>query len=195
MTKAKSLKLVVLVSGRGSNLQAIIDASEKKTIQSQIIHVISNKEGVLSLERCQKHGIPYSVIPSKGKERDVFFDEVLNKVKSLNPDLIVLAGFMKILPEKFVKAFENQIINIHPSLLPKFTGLNAQKQALEAGETKTGCTVHFVDEGCDTGPVILQKEIEIDPKDTEETLSARLLPVEHECFVEAILKLENQELF
>lgn len=186
-----SLNLVVLVSGRGTNLQAILDAQVSRTIQSKVSLVISNKKDALALERAAKANVPTQVVPSKDKTSEEFFAELLTVVQNAKPDLIVLAGFMKILPPSFVQAFEGKIINIHPSLLPKFPGLNAQNQALEAGETETGCTVHYVDEGCDTGPIILQKTESILPNDTEDSLSQRLLKKEHVCLIEALQKLES----
>lgn len=183
-------RIVVLVSGRGSNLQALIDASESGKIKSQIVCVISNKDSAFALKRAEKAQIPRVVIPSAKKDTTLFFQELQTEVLKHKPDWIVLAGFMKILPKDFVKTFEQRIINIHPSLLPKFKGLDAQAQALEAKETITGCTVHFVDEGCDTGPIILQKSLSILPEDTVESLSARLLPLEHEALVEAMQVLE-----
>lgn len=153
----QSFRLVVLVSGRGSNLQALIDAQNQGKIKSKIVGVISNKPGVLALSRATDATIPTKVVPSKGKKSAEFFAELEIVVDEFRPDLIVLAGFMKILPPDFVARRKNRIINIHPSLLPNFPGLDAQKQAIEAGAKQTGCTVHYVDEGCDTGPIILQK--------------------------------------
>ena len=185
-------RIVVLVSGRGSNLQALIDAKNAGIIASDIALVISNKENAYALERAKAVGIPTQVIVSKNQDNKTFFAQVLSAVQQQNPDWIVLAGFMKILPKDFVQAFQNRIINIHPSLLPQFPGLEAQKQALAAGVKETGCTVHFVDEGCDTGPIILQKRLSIFASDTADTLSTRLLPLEHTCLVEAVQLLEKR---
>jgi len=185
------LNLVVIVSGRGSNLQAIIDAIESRKLNAKISHVISNKSDALALKRADTVGIENSVILSKDVAKDEFFKKLTDKVLTLMPDYIVLAGFMKILPPSFIENFENRIINIHPSLLPKYPGLHAQRQALEAKERYTGCTVHFVDEGCDTGPVILQNQIEILENDTEDTLSERLLPLEHKTLIDALKTLPN----
>ena len=187
-------RIVVLVSGRGSNLQALIDAKQTGQIQSQIVGVISNKADAAALTRAQNAGIPTQVIPSRGRDNSIFFSELLQAVMTLSPDWVVLAGFMKILPATFVKALWGKIINIHPSLLPLFPGLNAQEQALRAGASETGCTVHFVDEGCDTGPILLQKKIAILPNDTPEILSQRLLPYEHAGLVEAIQILERSKI-
>lgn len=191
---AQALRLVVLVSGRGSNLQAIIDANSSGALQSFVAGVISNKEDAFALERAANANIPTLVVTSKGKKSDVFFSELIAAADSFKPDFIVLAGFMKILPASFVRHYQDRIINIHPSLLPKFPGLNAQKQALDAKAQTTGCTVHFVDEGCDTGPIILQKEENILDSDTEETLSKRLLHKEHACLIEALQLIETKKV-
>lgn len=188
------LKIVVLASGRGSNLQALLDAIELGTLQSKIIAVICNKPDAQALKRAQDRGIPAICIASKGKSSEVFFEEILQAVLQYEPDLIVLAGFMKILPPLFVETFKNRIINIHPSLLPAFKGLDAQKQALEAGVKVTGCTVHFVDAGCDTGATILQTPVDILPEDTVESLSARLLTIEHQTLVRAVTLLETNKV-
>jgi phosphoribosylglycinamide formyltransferase-1 len=186
-----ALRLVVLVSGRGSNLQALLDAQKTGSLESRVVKVVSNKAQAPALERAANAGVPTAVIPSVGKSSNDFFTELRACVDAANPDLVVLAGFMKILPADFVDAFAGRIVNIHPSLLPRFPGLNAQKQALDAGVKTTGCTVHFVDHGCDTGPVILQKIIDVLPGDTEESLSSRLLSVEHAALVEAIRRIET----
>lgn len=187
-------RIVVLVSGRGSNLQALIDAKNAGAITSDIALVISNKENAYAIERARLAGISTQVIVSKNQDNNSFFAQVLAAVQQQNPNWIVLAGFMKILPKDFVQVFPNRIINIHPSLLPQFPGLNAQQQALTAQATETGCTVHFVDEGCDTGPIILQKRLPIFPSDTVDSLASRLLPLEHACLVEAVQLLEARLL-
>ena len=179
--------LVVLVSGRGSNLQAIIDAISSGQLDAKISHVFSNREDAYAITRCKNHKIPCSVIPSKNN--DQFFLTLNEQIQMLNPDLIVLAGFMKILPPSFVQNFERKMINIHPSLLPKYKGLHAQKQALEANEPITGCTVHYVDEGCDTGEILNQMSLPILKDDTVETLSARLIKIEHECLIKTLKEL------
>ena len=190
----QSFRLVVLVSGRGSNLQALIDAQNQGKIKSKIVGVISNKPGGLALSRATDATIPTKVVPSKGKKSAAFFAELEIVVDEFRPDLIVLAGFMKILPPDFVARRKNRIINIHPSLLPNFPGLDAQKQAIEAGAKQTGCTVHYVDEGCDTGPIILQKTESILPRDSADSLSERLLEKEHACLIEAIQLIENNKV-
>lgn len=191
---SNSPQIVVLVSGRGSNLQALIDAIQDGHLNSQVKMVISNKEGVLALERAQKVGISTLVVESKAKSKDQFQDELLAAVMEQNPDLIILAGFMRLLSPAFIQRYKNKIINIHPALLPAFPGLHAQKQALEAGVKVTGCTVHYVDEGCDSGPIILQRTEEILDTDDEETLSSRLLHKEHDTLVEAVKLIEENKV-
>jgi len=185
----KCLKITVLVSGRGTNLQAILEAQKAGTIQSEVTLVISNKKNATALERAKAFAIPTKVIPSNCDPKE-FFLELKQAVQAAKPDLIVLAGFMKILPHDFVQTFPNRIINIHPALLPNFPGLDAQGQAIAARVKKTGCTVHFVDEGCDTGPIILQKTLKILPKETRDSLAERLLPLEHQTLIEAIQMIE-----
>ena len=187
-------KIVVLVSGRGSNLQALLDAERDGKITSTITAVISNRADAKALARAEAAGVKTVVVASRNRPAADFFKELYTTLKQHNPDLIVLAGFMKILPAEIVQVFQNRIINIHPSLLPAFPGLNAQQQALAAGATNTGCTVHFVDAGCDTGPIILQKRVPILANDTVDTLSARLIVQEHAALVEAIQLLENNKV-
>ena len=191
---AKELRLIVLASGRGSNLQAIIDAIRQKKLQSKIVRVIVNVAGIQAIARAQKENIPTTVIESRQIPRGEFFAKLATACLQENPDLIVLAGFMKILPPEFIKTFQGKIINIHPALLPNFPGLHAQEQALKAGVEQTGCTVHYVDEGCDTGPVILQKIEPILPHDTVTSLSNRLLTKEHAALVEAIGLIESDKV-
>lgn len=189
-----NFKMVILVSGRGSNMTAILQALKDQKLQGTVECVISNKADAQALKTAQDFGVPTQVIESKGKSSSEFQDQIFNTLKDHNPDLVVLAGFMRILSQSTVKAFEGKIINIHPSLLPKFPGLNAHQQALDAKESITGCTVHYVDEGCDTGPILLQKSEPILPNDTVDTLSKRLLNKEHECLIEAIQTIQNQHL-
>lgn len=190
----KGLNIVVLVSGRGTNLQAILDAQNVGLIQSRVTLVISNKEAAPALERAKACSVPTKVITSKNRDPRGFFLELQDTVRAAKPDLIVLAGFMKILPPDFVKTFRNRIINIHPALLPNFPGLDAQAQAIAAGAKKTGCTVHVVNEGCDTGPIILQKTLNVLPNETRDHLAERLLPLEHQALIEAIQKIETGKI-
>ena len=189
------LNLVVLVSGNGSNLQAIIDAMQHGMLKSQIKCVISNVPNIMALDRAQKAGIPTQVVSSKGVEKEEFQNNLLQTVVNAKPDLIVLAGFMKILSKEFVHAFKDRIINIHPALLPKFPGLKAVRQALDAKVNETGCTVHLVDEGCDTGPILVQKKVPVLKNDTEETLHRRIQVEEHKAIVEAVKLFEGQNNF
>ena len=185
----KKLKLGVLVSGNGTNLQAIIDACAANKISAEVAVVISNNPKAFALERAKKHHIPVLVAEGPGLEA-----EILKGLKEYHVDLVCLAGFMKILSPGFIKEWPQKIINIHPALLPAFPGLHAQKQALDAGAKVTGATVHFVDEGCDTGPIILQKNVLVLEEDTLETLTQKILEAEHQIYPEAIQKIANGEL-
>ena len=186
------LKIGVLISGRGSNLQAIIDASERGEIPAQVAIVISNKADAFGLERAKKHNIPTAVFDSKKfPSKEAYETEIVKVLKQHDVGLVCLAGYMKIVGKVILDAYQGKMINIHPSLLPKFPGLHAQKQALDAHASVSGVTVHFVDEGCDTGPIILQKQVPVLAEDTEETLSARILKQEHLAYPEAIRLIVN----
>ena len=181
------LKIGVLVSGRGSNFQAIIDAIEAKKIKAEIAVVISNVPGVMALDRAKKHGIKAIVIDSREhSDKSSYEKQVIKVLEDNNVGLVCLAGYMKLLSPELVHHFRGRIMNIHPALLPAFPGLHVQKKALEYGVKYSGCTVHFVDEGCDTGPIILQAVVPVLDSDTEETLSARILEQEHNIYPEAI---------
>ena len=173
-------RIVVLVSGRGTNLQAIIDHCKSSPLAT-VVEVVSSTESVFALMRAKSENIRHTILPLK--ERNSF---LLKRLEELSPDLVVLAGYMKILPSDIINKFRNRIINIHPSLLPSFKGLEAPKQALEFGAKVTGCTVHFVDEGVDSGPIILQQSVTIDEDDTEGSLAQKILPFEHKLLVEAV---------
>ena len=180
------LTIGVLISGRGSNLQAIIDAAARGEITGRVAVVISNKADASGLERARNAGIEALFIPSKGKERTEFERELAEALESRCVELVCLAGFMRVLTPYFIRRFKNRIINIHPALLPSFPGENAQGQAFDYGVKVTGCTVHFVDEGVDTGQVIVQVPVEVREDDTAETLSARILEQEHRAYPRAI---------
>jgi len=180
------LTIGVLISGRGSNLQAIIDAIEGEELAARIAVVVSNKADAYGLERARVHGIEAVFIPSKGKERTDFEREVAEVLEARGVELVCLAGFMRVLSPYFIRRFKNRIMNIHPALLPSFPGEEAQRQAFDFGSKVTGCTVHFVDEGVDTGPVIIQIPVFIDEEDTVESLSDRILAQEHRAFPAAI---------
>lgn len=181
------LRLGVLVSGRGSNLQAIIDRIEEGKLKAKVVLVISDNPAAYAIERCKKHGVPYRVVrrdsfPSKRE----FEEEMARLLKEEGVELVVLAGFMRILSVNFLRHFKGRVINIHPSLIPAFQGLHAQRQAVEFGVKFSGCTVHIVDESVDAGPVIVQAVVPLLPEDTEETLSERILKLEHRILPQAV---------
>lgn len=189
MTTGKERRrLAVLLSGRGSNFEAIAEAVESGAIpDAEIVAVLSDVPEAAGLERARRRGLPaFAVDRGKFGSRREYEAEILGILEEAKPDLICLAGYMRILSPDFVARYRGRILNIHPALLPKFRGLHAQRRALEAGETVSGCTVHFVDEGTDTGPVILQKTVPVLPGDTEENLSDRILVEEHKAYPEAI---------
>ena len=186
----KDLRLGILVSGNGSNLQAIINACEQKKISAQVAVVLSNNKNAFALQRAAKHHIPaFTVSNEAGMEQ-----EIAKYLQDHKIDLICLAGFMRLLSSAFVKKWEHRIINIHPALLPSFPGLHAQKQALDDGAKFSGATVHFVDAGCDTGPIILQEAVAIETDETEESLTKKIRAVEHRLYVEAIELIANESL-
>ena len=193
-------KLAVLCSGRGSDLQSIIDAINAKKFSAEIAIVITDKPNVMALERAEKAGIKNICVDRKLFDNRADFEaEILKNLGEI--DLVVLAGFMRILSPDFVKKFSGRLMNIHPSLLPAFPGAHAHRDVLAYGVKVSGCTVHFVDEGTDSGPIILQKAVEVFDDDTEETLSARVLEQEHEIypqaiklFVEGKLKIEGRKV-
>ncbi len=181
------LRLAVLASGRGSNLQAIIDAIEQKRLQAVLAVVISNKAEAQALERARKHGAPAVFLDPKATPgRDAYDAVILEHLRKHDVGLVVLAGYMKIVTRVLIDAYANRIMNIHPSLLPSFPGLAAQRQALEWGVKVSGCTVHFVEEGVDTGPIIQQAAVPALEEDTVESLEARILEQEHRIYPEAI---------
>lgn len=184
----KKVKIGVLVSGRGSNLQAIIDTIENGSLAAELAVVISDQADAYALERARKRNIPAVHVSAKGyKDNRNEYDALLVKeLQQKNVDLVCLAGFMRIISPTLIKAFPNRIMNIHPALLPAFPGLHVQKKALEHGVKFSGCTVHFVDEGMDTGPIIIQAVVPVLENDTEETLSARILQQEHKIYARAI---------
>jgi phosphoribosylglycinamide formyltransferase-1 len=181
-------RLAVLLSGRGSNFEAIADAVENGEIPgAEIVAVISDVPEAAGLEQARRRGLPaFAVERGKFGSRREHEAEILRVLEAAAPDLICLAGYMRILSPEFVARFRGRILNIHPALLPKFRGLHAQQRALEGGETVSGCTVHFVDEGTDTGPVILQRTVPVLPGDTEESLSQRILVEEHRAYPQAV---------
>ena len=184
---AELLKLGVLISGSGSNLQSIIDNIEKRTLPAQIKIVVSNNPQAYGLTRAKKHGIPCAILNHQDySTREEFDRELIRILKDAGVDLVVLAGFMRILTGSFLRAFDQKIINIHPALLPAFPGTHVQQKAIDYGVKFSGCTVHFVDEGVDTGPIIIQSVVPVYPDDTAETLAARILKEEHKIYPQAI---------
>lgn len=188
------IRIAVLVSGRGSNLQAIIDNIENGYLQAQISVVISDIGDAFALERARKHGInAVHIDPGIFASKDSYEAEVLKVLDSYNVQLVLLAGYMKILGKALLNAYNSRILNIHPALLPAFPGLHAQEQALKYGVKVAGCTVHFVDEKLDGGPIIIQKCVEVKEDDTTQTLAERILEQEHKIYPEAIkLFAENK---
>ena len=181
------LNLGILASGRGSNFQSIIDEIEAGKINAQIKLLIVDNPDAYAIERAKKYSIEFLYInPKDFKSKDDFFRKISDELKARGVDLVILAGFMRIVRKPLIDAFQNRIMNIHPALLPSFPGLHGQKQAADYGVRISGCTVHFVDEGMDTGPVIIQAALPVSPEDTEDTLSARILKLEHKIFPEAI---------
>jgi phosphoribosylglycinamide formyltransferase-1 len=179
-------KIGILLSGRGSNFEAIADSIKAGRLQAEIAIVISNRADTPGLESAKLRGLNAQLIPSKGRVREEHDAEVVTALKRAQVDLVCLAGYMRLLSPEFVRAFPDQIVNIHPSLLPAFPGMDAQKQALDYGAKITGCTVHFVDEHLDHGPIILQKAVPVLEGDDVHTLSARILEQEHSAYSEAI---------
>jgi len=196
----KKTRLAVFVSGSGTNLQAMIDAQISSV---EIVVVLSNNPEAYAIERARKHNIPVEVIDHKRySSREEFEQEILRRLEPYGVDLIALAGFMRILSPFFVRSYKNRIMNLHPALLPLFPGMHAAKQALDFGVKFTGCTVHFVDEGVDTGPIILQAVVPIHDNDTEEDLLDRIHKEEHSIYPEAIrlfaegrLRIEGRRVF
>jgi phosphoribosylglycinamide formyltransferase-1 len=181
------VKIAVLVSGRGSNLQTIINSIENGYVKNAEINVvISNKRDAYALERGRNQGISTVFLDPSGCDNAKYDLKILEVLKQYEIDLLLLAGYFQLLGPEIIEAYRNRILNIHPSLLPSFKGLHAQKQALEYGVKITGCTVHFVDEGLDSGPIILQSCVPVLQGDTEETLTARILDQEHIIYPEAV---------
>jgi phosphoribosylglycinamide formyltransferase 1 len=180
-------RIGVLLSGRGSNFEALAESVAAGRIpNAEIAIVVSNRENAPGIERARARGIEARVIPSKGLEREAYDRLVTAALEEKKVDLVCLAGYMRLLSPYFVAAFRNRILNIHPSLLPAFPGLEAQRQALEHGAKVSGCTVHFVDENLDAGPIVLQAVVPIEDGDTVVTLSERILREEHRIYSEAV---------
>lgn len=190
-----SLELGVLVSGNGSNLQAVIDAIEAGSLDASLRLVLSNRPAVRALERARKAGVPTLVLNHREYDsREAFDDAVVQALREAGARWVVLAGFMRVLTPVFLDAFEGRVINIHPSLLPAFPGVDAQRQAFEYGVKVTGCTVHFVDRGVDSGPIIAQTAVPVLDHDDVDTLRARVLAQEHRTLVHALTLLAQERV-
>jgi phosphoribosylglycinamide formyltransferase-1 len=179
-------RLAILLSGRGSNFLAIADAIAEKRLQAEVAIVISNRPDASGLAAAIERGIHAASFPSKGLDRELYDRQLIAELRAHEVDLICLAGYMRILSGYFIREFPQRILNIHPSLLPAFPGLDAQHQALAHGAKIAGCTVHFVDEGVDSGPIVAQASVPVLDEDTAESLSARILREEHRLYSEAI---------
>lgn len=187
------MKLAVLLSGRGSNFAAIQNAIESGKLDATIVGVISNRPDAPGVARAREAGLSTHVFDNRqSPSRAAHEADVLHVLESAQPDFICLAGYMRLLSAGFIAAYPNRIINIHPSLLPAFPGVDAQAQALAHGVKVSGCTVHFVDENLDAGPILVQRAVEVRDDDSAESLSARILEQEHEAYVEALFKLQTQ---
>ena len=194
MTTALKPKLVILISGRGSNMQSIVKAIQVNELDAEVAAVISNCPNAAGLEFAQQSDIATRILDHKAfTSREAFDEQLMKLIDSFVPDYVVLAGFMRILSAGFVKHYANKLINIHPSLLPKFKGMHTHKRAIEAGEKEHGATVHFVTEELDAGPIILQAKVPILENDTVDTLAARVLIEEHKLYPDALRLLIQQQ--
>jgi phosphoribosylglycinamide formyltransferase-1 len=184
---ARQVPIAVLISGGGTNLQAIIDAIEGKKLDAAIQLVLSNKADAFGLQRAQKHGIPTEVLDHKAfASREAYDQAVVDLLRGRGVELVILAGFMRLLSPVFIKAYSNRIMNIHPALLPSFPGLHVQQKAVDYGVRFSGCTVHFVNEECDEGPIIIQAVVPVFADDSETQLAERILKQEHQIYPRAI---------
>ena len=207
ISRTTPLRVAILASGRGSNLQAIIDAIEAGQVQAQIVAVISNKKDAVALERARRHGLKDLFVdpkPFAGRpdSREAYDRSLLEILQQYDAELVLLAGYMKIVTAVLVNAYANRMMNIHPSLLPSFPGLDVQKKAIDWGCKLAGCTVHFVTEGVDEGPIIIQAAVPILDEDTSDTLAARILVQEHKIYPRAVqlfaedrLKVDGRRVF
>ena len=187
------MRLAVLLSGRGSNFQSIHEAAQRGAIPIEIVRVISNRPDAPGIERAREYGYAADVVDHKTYgTRAAHEEEVLRVLEQARPDFIALAGYMRLLSAAFIERWRNRILNIHPSLLPAFPGVDAQAQALAYGVKVSGCTVHFVDEHLDAGPIIVQRAVEVLDGDTAETLAARILLEEHQAYVDALHRLATR---
>jgi phosphoribosylglycinamide formyltransferase 1 len=185
-------RIGILISGRGSNMVALLDAISAGRLDAEAAVVISNIETAAGIEKARERGVETLVIARKGRAREEHDEEIIRELKQRDVALVCLAGYMRLVSPPFVRAFEHRLLNIHPSLLPAFPGLDAQRQALEEGVKITGCTVHIVDEHLDHGPIVMQRAVEVKDDDTVETLSARILKEEHKLYAEAATRALNK---
>ncbi|MCY7346825.1 MAG: phosphoribosylglycinamide formyltransferase [Pyrinomonadaceae bacterium] len=184
------MKIGILISGRGSNMTAIVEAAQSGLIaESEVVVVVSDKTGAEGLIKAEERGIETLAIIRNGRTREKHDAEIVAELKKRSVELVCLAGYLRLLSKDFIRAFPNKIINIHPSLLPSFKGLDAQKQAIDYGVKVSGCTVHFVDEDLDHGAIIAQKAVEVRDEDTAETLAARILEDEHALYIKALKRI------
>lgn len=184
------MKIGILISGRGSNMVALVDAVKSSEIPgSEVAVVISDNANAEGLAKARERGVETVVIERRGRTREEHDTEIIAELQRRGVELVCLAGYMRLLSKEFVHAFEDRIVNIHPSLLPSFPGLNVQQQAIDHGVKISGCTVHFVNEDLDAGPIILQRAVEVLDDDTAETLAARILEQEHGAYVEAVRQI------
>lgn len=189
------LRLIVMASGGGSNLQAILDHIKSGQLIAQVVAVISDQKEAYALQRAKQAGIPvYFIDPDQALSKEDYERQLVDICNQYEPDYICLAGYMRLLTAAFIHAFSNKVLNIHPSLLPAFKGLAAQKQALDYGVKVTGCTVHFVDIGMDTGPIIAQKTVPVLPDDSIDTLTQRILKAEHQLYSEVLILLQQKKV-
>lgn len=189
------MRIGILISGRGSNMAAIADAVQQGAIpDSEVVVVISDKSNAGGLQKAAERGIKTTVVERNGRKRAEHDAEIIAELKKHGVEFVCLAGYMRLLSPEFINAFRNKIINIHPSLLPSFPGLDAQRQAIDYGVKVSGCTVHFVDEHLDHGAIILQKVVEVSDNDTAETLSEKILQHEHAAYIEAVRRIAANEI-
>lgn len=189
------MKIGILISGRGSNMVALVDSVKSGEIpDSEVAVVISDKPDAAGLAKARERGVDTLVIERRGRTREEHDADIISELRKRDVELVCLAGYMRLLSKDFIHAFENRIVNIHPSLLPSFPGLNVQQQALDHGVKISGCTVHYVNEDLDAGPIILQRAVEVMDGDTAETLAERILVQEHRAYIEAVRRIVKGEV-
>ncbi|NLB53495.1 MAG: phosphoribosylglycinamide formyltransferase [Syntrophomonadaceae bacterium] len=196
ITKPGRLRLAVLASGRGSNFEAICQAIEEERLNAEIVLVISDKKNAPVLNKAQTRKIDFfHIAPEDYPDKAAYEQEIIKRLKEYDITLVVLAGYMRLIGKELLKAYQWKIINIHPALLPSFPGLNAQQQAIDYGVKFSGCTVHFVDDGVDSGPIIMQRVVPVLPEDSAEALAERILIEEHQVYAEALQLLAKGQIY